>query len=227
MTVTIETYKTHSASASFTLFGLGPININVDDTIQSQTKDLVIRGYVGDDSLTITEQTSFIVSPGTDTYSMQLSPDKRPESPYDIAKVSFFHSESTSTGTTTQDLNKYSILISPTSNYRATYGPEEQPYYLMKDGTKYNRTPENTVYYHLCDANGTPLTKATEEFGAGTMTYQIKAKYNDPKKNTTTGKYDKKWEIDNKIYLEIDDPENAQYESGVYFSYIYFTLMTN
>ena len=228
MTVTIETYKTHSASASFTLFGLGPININVDDTIQSQTKDLVIRGYVGDDSLTITEQTSFIVSPGTDTYSMQLSLDGRKETPYDIAKVSFFHSESNNPKTTNAS-TKYSILISPTSNYLASYATDEKPYYFMKSGTEYNRTPENTVYYYLCNANGTELSKASgTNFPSGTKTYQIYATYNNPSRNTTTNKYDEEWTIDKEIYLKIDDdPDAAQYEPGVYFSYIYFTLMTN
>ena len=227
LTVTIQPYKIHSASASFNFFGLGSINVNQDgDLITPVPMELVIRGYVGDDSLTITDVSSFLVNSGVDAYSMQLSPDGRKATPYDIANVLFFHSESNAQKTENGD-DKYTLFISPTSDYRATYEPEEKPYYLVKIGSEYNRTPENTVQFILCNENGVELTKATSRFGEKTRTYQIKANYNNPKKNTTTNKYDEEWTIDKEVYLKIDDnPSTANYEPGVYYSDIYFTLMT-
>lgn len=221
----------HTAKGSVTFLGFGSINVTTDGTIEEQEIEMTIRGYVGDDSLTSSIMaTEFVVSSSSDTYTMKLSPSEREKSTYNIANLRFLHAES-NPEKTQNAATKYSILISPTQNYLASYDIDDKPYSFKKSGTEYaERTPANTVYYFLCDSNGSELTKATGgQFPSSNQswTYKIDALYNNPPKNTTTQQYDEKWEIDRDIFLKIDDSSTAQYEPGIYFSYIYFTLMTN
>lgn len=222
--VSIEGYKIHSAAA---VSG----NVKEDGTVEADKYYMTIRAYVGDNGLTIDlPQTSFIVGSGDDTYTMKLNPSERSKDTYSVAHVNFFHSESNSSKTSNGS-EKYVILISPTRDYFASYESTDKPYFFRKYGTDYSGTASNTVYYIICNAAGTELTKKTggsfPSSNNKSWTYQIKATYNNPSRNTTTNKYDEEWTIDEEIYLKIDDDGVIQYEPGIYFSYIYFTLMTN
>ena len=201
------------------------------------TYQIVLRGYVGDyedNSSTY----SFIVNSARDTYKMDLgiTTEDSQANPYQVANVQFLYALSNKDDPTTNAESKFKLYISPSSNIRQTYVNGVNPYFFYERGTELlAREDSNTVYYKLCKSSGSSYSIASDA-GIGNWTYEIIPEYNTGY-TTANKKYNETWRIDEFVYLYIvDAPDvvsntdarhNATHDSGIYYSYIYFTLVVN
>lgn len=230
--VTVAKHKTHKSDN----WGGVDLKSNVDES----TYNIVLRGHVGDyedNNATY----NFLVTSATDTYKMDLGKTiaQTKQSPFQIARVQFLYALSNQNSTTPRATTKFRIYISPSNNYRQTYGNNVNPYYFYARGTEYlERDYSNTVWYKLCDENGNALPAAKERTGTNTsnetsissMTYQLLPDYVDGY-TAANRKYNETWSLDKYIYLYAvrrpGDNTNVEpvHDSGIYFANIYFTLV--
>lgn len=230
--VTVAKYKTHKSDNT------GGVDFESDEG--AITYNIVLRGHVGDyedNNATY----NFLVTSANDTYKMDLGKTiaQTRQSPFQVARVQFLYALSNQSATTPRATTKFRIYISPSNNYRQTYGNNINPYYFYARGTEYlERDYNNTVWYQLCDENGNALPVAKERTGTSTTnettisstTYQILPDYDDGY-TAANRKYNETWRIDKYIYLYVvrkpGDNTNVEpvHDSGIYFANIYFTLV--
>lgn len=201
-TMNLKNSSTYYDVASMTFYSINVVNQKIED----------------DDIPSEPEQRSYSSWGGTRYYwsfNGSLYPDQ--ESAYNAYE----------TYMSTSRAGKYTIYISPTSDYTAP-----GTYQFIKANTEtQTRTNYNTIGYKLYKTNSgdTFSTKS----GLPSTTYMIRPEYDalwigqgDDSVGTTTQSRET-WIMDNQhIYLQVDSTTNQQ-EKGMYYSNIYITLVTN
>ena len=196
---------------------------------------ITIRGYLGIDADSSGSSSFFVLS--TDqTYSMDLGISTNPQGGYAIAeaKFRFINVVSGRDGQSGDDPRprnpetKYTIYISSTSDYTDT----TTPFKFVKIGSEHQaRTDDNTIYFRLgWDSTNASYDKQTGGQYYMRPTYTAKQISKVSSGNTGRNSYQLNWEMDNILKLYLTDQSlqtNAYHQEGMYYSYIYFTLVTN
>lgn len=197
---------------------------------------ITIRGYLGIDAGSTSGSSSFFVLSSTSTYSMDLGISSNPAEGYSIARAQFtyFDVVSGAEGDQNDDPRpdnpetKYTIYISSTSDY--TDGTT--PFRFIKIGSERQaRTDDNTIYYTLSwESNNSALDNQTTAPLYMRPKYTYKQISQTSSGNTGRNSYQINWAMDNTIKLYLTDQSlqtNTYHQEGMYYSYIYFTLVTN
>lgn len=215
----------------------------------SQT--VMVRGYVGEEPEQNSSGYSFFVGAGNDTFFMDLSVTGDEDSPtYDVATVRFNRIYLNSSQPSSDRKNKYVVYISPTDNYSAsgTYkfrriGSDAQQGGFANE-VEYDlflQTTDSSGYTNIGDCNDYASSAFTEPDGkiasagkanVGNNTYYLYPVYTSAQTSSGTNtKYKEEWILQQHIYIQIADSskETASklHQIGMYYSYIYFTVVTN
>ena len=194
---------------------------------------ITLRGYVGI-TPEMSEEPFFIVTSTTNTYTMDLAPElaQNQSAPrYHIANLSFTNSKLSNTNPTnasdTEKGGKYKIYVSPTRDYQAA-----GKYYFIKVGTENEaRTTDKTIYYDLyTSASGNNSRITSGSSSQNSQPYAFTPTFTSPQISSSGAaggqnvwKYT--WTLNQDIYLQVLDP-NTTRQPGLYYSYIYFTLVS-
>ena len=192
-------------------------------SVGSEEIEITIRGYLGIDTSGLSASSSFAVVSDADSYSMDLGISQNPASGYAVAKTIFNYStivydDLPSSESETRD--KYRIYVSASNDYLDS----SAVYRFIKYGSENQaRTDENTIYYDL--------TWQGKENG---ISY-INPTYNSSQMSRVHGGGGRNswfvtWTLDKTIYLKLTQTSlntSAEHQQGLYYSYIYFTLVTN
>lgn len=192
--------------------------------------DITIRGYVGI-TPEMSEDPFFIVTSTDYTYTMDLAPEgTNPR--YHVANLSFTNSKLSTTDPKNASDNekggKYKIYLSPTRDYTAA-----GKYYFIKAGTENEaRTTDKTIYYDLytsASGNNSRITSGSST--QNSSPYVFTPEFTSPQISSSGAaggqnmwKYT--WNLNQDIYLQVLDPTTSR-QPGLYYSYLYFTLVTN
>ncbi len=227
------------------------VSLPGNDEPSSVEGTITIWAYVGD-VLNGFNDYSFSVSPAADTYSMVLGKtDAQPTAPsYDVASVHFYYLDQVNT-TPNQSVRsqKFKIYISPTADYTAT-----GHYRFIKMNTEgQTRNDKNTIYYDLglntsigfrtfSNLSGATLLGDIGTAGVySNNTYVITPKYSSiqtaaSSSYTSGGQtivvgedcFTESWKLEQEIYLKVtDDSYEANHLAGMYYSWIYLTLVVD
>ena len=190
---------------------------------------ITLRGYVGI-TPEMSEEPFFIVTSTAYTYTMDLAPEgQNPR--YHIANLSFTNSKLSNTNpnnaSDTEKGGKYKIYVSPTRDYQAA-----GKYYFIKVGTENEaRTTDKTIYYDLyTSASGNNSRITSGSSSTNSQSYAFTPSFTSPQISSSgvaggqnVWKYT--WDLNQNLYLQILDPATTR-QPGLYYSYIYFTLVT-
>lgn len=204
--------------------------LNKDGGLKTMSETITIRGCVGIDPGSGTGSYSFSVSSAADTYTMNLK-DAEASTVFDIAKVGFYYTEIVTKDEPDADTNsnRFKVYISPGSNYQ-----DNGTYMFVRMGSENQaRTAENTIYYDLCyvDDPGSALVAASSP--AGNKTYVLTPDYTQKQISSQglgggSDQWKPTWSLDKEIGLKLDsDSISSVHSSGLYYSYVYFTLEYN
>ena len=196
---------------------------------------ITVRGYLGVEANSSGSSSFYVLSMG-DTYSMDLGIASNPAQGYSIAeaKFSYFDVVFGPEGDKNADPRpanaetKFTIYISPTSDYTDTI----TPFRFIKIGSERQaRSDDNTIYFRLAwDSNNSSYDNQS----SGRL--YMRPKYTSTRISSTSSggsgrnSYQIKWDMDNIIKLYLTDSSLQTYtyhQEGMYYSYIYFTLVTN
>ena len=214
---------------------------------------VTIKGYVGEEPEQVDSGFSFFVGPGADTYFMDLAVADGEDSPtYDVATVRFNHIYLNSSKPNQNRNEKYVIYISPTSEYEATgvykfrrIGTDAQQgsfaneveYDLLlqtdglgEDGFSYIEDCGNYSATAFSEIGG-KIARAGKA-SVGDNTYYIYPVYTSVQTSQGANtKYKEEWSLQQHIYIRISDDsketESVLHQTGMYYSYSYFTVITN
>lgn len=236
--ITTTEYQEHKEKRS--LWGIAA-SLEKDGGVKTFTETITLRGYVGIDP---GEEGiySFTVSSAADSYSMDLGITTQ-STPYDVARISFTYTDMVDTqpNENTQ-ANKFAIYISPTSIYSST-----GIYRFIKMGSEYQaRTSNNTIDYDLYARSNTGYKKlgssanwsdtvasisAPDSLAPNTYKAIPKYEYSKISEAGWLGgetEYKETWNLDLELYLKLtSDSLSSKRDSGLYYSYIYVTLVAN
>lgn len=213
------------------------VTINqVPTLVAEQSFTITVRGYLGIDA-EASGSSSFYVLSMEDTYSMDLGISSNPAQGYSVAEAKFAYFNILSgpegvqnaTGVLpTNPETKFTVYISPTSDYTDT---TSQFRFIKIGSERQARTDDNTIYYSLSwQSDNSRYDNQT------TATIYMRPKYSykqiskTSSGNTGRDSYQVNWEMDNIIKLYLTDQSlqtSAYHQEGMYYSYIYFTLVTN
>lgn len=224
----------------------GTVSLPGNDDPSSIRGTITIWAYIGD---VVNDSSGYnlSVSPSDDSYTMDLGLTSQ-STPYKVVDIQFSFMEIVSSQPTENtEKNRFKIYISPTRDYTAT-----GTYEFIKMSTEgQNRTDKNTIYYDLyLDTNRG--FKKFSEIGNSTLTgkigsagvlsgvsttYQLVPKYNQTQTGQSTTidghtvgalQYLKTWELVQSIYLKIESQSlQTTHSAGMYYSYLYVTLVAN
>lgn len=220
-------------------------------TTETLSEEIEIRGYIGLDVDTVTDDMtySFSVSHASDTYSMNLG-DTGQNSYYDVAKISFLKvysgtSQYGGASNETTAKSKYDIYISPTPIHTTggTYsfrklGSENQ-LSTFKNTIQYDLYARNTAedgYVALSSSPEANAIKGTMNAGGITADnglYKFRPLFGSQHVSSVGGKdqYVVTWKADLELYLKVAEASrstnNDSHSSGIYYSYLYVTLVVN
>lgn len=246
-TITIETTQYYEYEVI-----IGNITFRKEATVPL-TETITIRGYVGETPGTSNGIYTFTVSSASDTYSMNLGLTSQTDAnAYEIAKVSFHQMDIINQSLTTSEQDshatKFNIYISPTSNYEASGSYQ----FIKMSSENQARSDTNTIYYDLylktsqgmktfsqinsgTSFSGDGVVISTAGTGTKSTTYKLVPEYDYfwiGEGNSSIGgiqtEYREKWDLEIPIYLKISSSSlNKVHDAGMYYSYVYFTLVAN
>ncbi|MCQ2412511.1 MAG: hypothetical protein MJ057_06095 [Sphaerochaetaceae bacterium] len=241
LTITTTQYYEHETKVSW-----GVANLERDGGVRTMTETITIRGYVGLDPEMDNSSYSFSVSSASDTYTMDLGITSQ-TTPYNVADVQFSHLELVNSDPTSSEntlKNKFTIYISPTSDYTAS----GEYRFIKMNSENQARTAENTIYYDLYVNTSSGFQKFSAitsrmtfpdgsigSAGVGTpaTTFKILPVYSSDQISQAgaaggSDQWKETWILDQNIYLKLTNASlQATHQSGLYYSYIYFTLVAN
>lgn len=216
------------------------------ESIGEKEYHITLRGYLGIDESS-SGSSSFSVISASDSYSMDLGIESNPTGGYSVAEAKFVFTD-VATGAVGKASDprpanaetKYTIYVSPTSNYRDT----TSVFKFIKMGSEnQSRTHENTIYYSIsweyADASLSNTSYDHQTASSSNPYVYMRPKYTSTQVATVHGSgnsavgrniYQINWEMDNIIKLNLtqDSLDNSSvHQEGLYYSYIYFTLVTN
>ena len=243
---TTLTYETTDYYESPAVVSGNNVSLPGNDDPSSIRGTITIWAYLGD---VVNDSSGYnlSVSPSDDTYTMDLGLTSQ-STPYKVADIQFYFLEIVSSQPTENtEKNRFKIYISPTRDYTAS-----GTYEFIKMNTEgQNRTDKNTIYYDLY-LNTNSGFKKLSALGNSTLTgtigsagvlsgvsttYQLVPKYTQTRtgqsttiNNHTVGalQYLKTWELVQSIYLKIESQSlQTTHSAGMYYSYLYVTLVAN
>lgn len=208
------------------------VRINVPQEIYVVT----IRGYLGIDAQSATGASSFYVLSTENTYSMDLGISDESENGYEVAEAFFSYFNVVEGAEGVQNANilptnpdeKFTIYVSPTRDYHNT----SAQFMFIKIGSEHQaRTNANTIYYRL-DWNSENPSNDNKTNAPLYMrpTYTYKQISRASSGSTGKDRYQIRWEMDNTIMLYLTNESlqsSLEHQEGMYYSYIYFTLVSN
>ena len=194
---------------------------------------ITLRGYVGI-TPEMSEEPFFIVTSTAYTYTMDLAPElsQNQSAPrYHIANLSFTNSKLSGTdpknASDTEKGGKYKIYVSPTRDYQAP-----GKYYFIKVGTENEaRTTDKTIYYDLyTSASGNNSMITSGSSSQNSQPYAFTPAFTSPQISSSGAAggqnvWQYTWNLNQDLYLQVLDP-NTTRQPGLYYSYIYFTLVS-
>lgn len=190
--------------------------------VDAQTTEITIRGYLGIDTSALTASSSFAVLSEADSYSMDLSISRNTASGYAVAKTIFNYTNvlyNTRPDSPSETTDKYRIYVTASSDYL----DDSAVFRFIKFGSENQaRTNENTIYYDVTWAD-----KTTTYINPTYNYTQISSKHNP---HAGIDSWLVTWTLDKTIYLKLTQASldtAAEHQQGLYYSYIYFTLVTN
>lgn len=244
---TVLNYETTDYYESPAVVTGNSVSLPGNDTPSSVSGTITIWAYIGD-VVNDTSGYNLSVSPSDDTYTMDLGITSQ-STPYKVADIQFYFLEivSSQPNQNTEE-NRFTIYISPTRDYTVA-----GTYQFVKMNTEgQNRNDRNTIYYDLYLGTNSGYKKFSE-IGDNTLnqgvigsagvlsgvstTYKILPEYTQTKTGSSTTinghtvgalQYMKTWELSQTIYLMLTNTslQNA-HSSGMYYSYLYVTLVAN
>ena len=224
-------------TATFTLnstFNSQDISGNTQNN-DAINETITIKGYVGEEPETNSSEYSFFLSPGVNTYFMNLAVESGGDEPtYDVAKVQFSNTTIVTQANDPASTSKrraYTIYISPTNLYTAS-----GDYQFIRNGTeRQERVFANTVEFDLLletspgnyeyirnsvdyTGNGNNAKANAEAHftvgkigGAGLLggtdnTFFLYPVYSSQQTSSgANNKWKETWELDQHIYLRVTD----------------------
>ena len=212
LVITIPAYTKYDENKTSSLVG-------------EQTITITVRGYLGIDAADLAASSSFAVLSSSDTYSMNLGISANPGGGYSVARTTFNYSNviyDTQPSGANQTTAKYTIYVSPTRDYSDT----SSAYRFIKIGSENQaRTDENTIYYELTwDGKTSNISYIRPTY----TSTQLSSTANGG--NAGRNSWLVSWTLDKTIYLNLTDASldtAAEHQQGLYYSYAYFTLVTN
>ncbi|MBR2281352.1 MAG: hypothetical protein IJ863_01880 [Spirochaetales bacterium] len=235
-------YYTTTLTITSTAYQECNSNGRKDGGAKTISETVTLRGYVGIDPTGNEGSYSFTVTSAADTYSMNLGITSQ-NTPYAVANTSFLYNHIDSSAAS-NGAGKFTIYISPTREYETS-----GTYRFIKIGSESQaRTDINTIYYDLY-LNTNNGYKSMGSLGSATLngnigsagklsnavptTYFVRPKFT-PTKISDSGilggstQYLNTWELDQTIYLKLTSGSMAAtHNPGMYYSYVYFTLVYN
>lgn len=214
-----------------------------------------IRGYVGLEPENNISSCVFIVSERSDTYSMKLDPEGA--SPlYNVANIILESSDwvigkETDKPSSGNNINKFKVYLSPTSDYNV----QGQYKFIKMNSENQARTDDNTIYYDLyMRPEGSDYLLGSENYSnynndntpkneenkigtikkvPNTSSYEICPLYKCTPIDVGGGyggdySWQVTWKLDQDIFLKISDDSLDKYHAaGLYYSFIYFTVVVD
>lgn len=244
---TTLTYETTDYYESPAVVSGNSVSLPGNDKPSSISGTITIWAYIGD-VVNDTSGFNLSVSPSDDTYTMDLGITSQTD-PYKVADIQFYFLEIVSSQPSENtEKNKFNVYISPTRDYTAA-----GTYQFIKMNTEgQNRTDKNTIYYDLYLNTTNRGYKKFSEIGNSTLTgvigsagvltgvsttYKLVPKYTQTRTGQATTinghtvgalQYLKTWELTQSIYLKITNQSlQAAHSAGMYYSYLYVTLVSN
>lgn len=232
------------------------VSLPGNDNPSETTGTITIWAYIGD-VLNGFNDYSFSVSPAADTYSMVLGKTiSNPTAPtYDVANVQFYYLTQTSTAPdTSAQAQKFKIYISPTSDYTASGQYRFIKMNTEGQGRNDKNTIYYDLYLNTASQGYKSFGSLGSAGLSGVIgsagvyadnTYQILPKYTNTKTAASTtytyssggnyhtvtiGEdcYTQLWKLEQDIYLKVNsDSYDADHLAGMYYSYIYLTLVVD
>lgn len=206
LVVRIPSHTEYDANKSSSLVGEQVINI-------------AVRGYLGVDASS-NGSSSFVVLSSADTYTMDLGISANPTNGYSVAQAKFVYNNVVESLPNNAD-TKYTVYVSPTANYTDT----TSDFRFIKIGSESQaRSDINTIYYTLewTGKNSTPPYYMRPTFTSTQISSVSTA-------GTGRNSYLISWDMDTLVTLKLTSASletNATHQEGMYYSYIYFTLVT-
>ena len=244
---TVLTYETTDYYESPAKVTNNSVSLPGNDDPSSISGTITIWAYIGD-VVNDTSGYNLSVSPSDDTYTMDLGISSQ-STPYKVVDLQFYFLEIVSAQPTENtEKNRLKIYISPTRDYTVA-----GTYQFIKMNTEgQNRNDKNTIYYDLYLGTNRGYKKFSE-IGNNTLnqgvigsagvlsgvstTYQILPKYTQVQTGSSTTvnghtvgalQYMKTWELTQTIYLQLTSASlQSTHSAGMYYSYIYVTLVAN
>ena len=223
--ITIKTNEYYEGGITKHQFIVTWYTLDKESSTKKINETIRIRGYVGDSGQIESMDYSFVVSPSTDTYSMDLGITRSKD--YSVANLSFSLLQIVQNKTSNAD-NKFTIYISPTRDYTNTGSDYYR--FILNGSEQKARTLSNTIYYDVLVGTTTisngdnksspyaikPVYTSTQISGSGTI--------------GGTGKtYREVWTLNEVIKIRLTNASlrSTSRSAGMYYSYLYFTLIVN
>ena len=243
---TTLTYESTDYYESPAVVNGNSVSLPGNDDPSSIRGTITIWAYIGD-VVNDTSGYNLSVSPSDDTYTMDLGITSQ-ANPYKVADIQFYFLEIVSSQPTENtEKNRFNVYISPTRDYTVA-----GTYQFIKMNTEgQNRTDKNTIYYdlyletnrgfkkfsELSNVTYTGVLGSAKVSNVASSTYQLVPKYTQTKTGSSTTinghtvgalQYLKTWELTQSIYLKLENQslQNA-HSAGMYYSYLYVTLVAN
>ena len=205
--ITVPAHNQYSASGS--------------SSVGSEEIEITVRGYLGIDTSELAASSSFAVVSDTDSYSMDLGISQNSANGYAVAKAIFNYSNviyDTLPASASETTDKFRIYVTPSADYQDV----SSVFRFIKFGSENQaRTDENTIYYDLTWAD-----KAGSYINPAYSSSQMSRVHGGGGRNS----WFVTWTLNRTIYLKLTQASldtAAEHQQGLYYSYIYFTLVTN
>lgn len=223
-TITIKTNEYYEGGITKHSFIVTWYTLDKEATTKKIDETIRIRGYVGDSGQIESMDYSFVVNPSTDTYSMDLGITTSKD--YSVANLSFSLLQIVQ-NTTSNAANKFTIYISPTRDY--TNAGQDYYRFILNGSEQKARSLSNTIYYDVF-VGDTKISNGDNK----SSPYAIKPVYTSTQisgSGTIGGagtSYREVWTLDKELKIRLTNSSlRSNRSAGMYYSYLYFTLIVN
>lgn len=246
ITVTTTSYQEYRSTESWSP------KLEKDGGTKTFTQTIRIRGYVGVDPGEAGAAYSFTVNSAADTYTMDLGVTANPNPLYCVANIGFNYTTIVNSSPASTQKDKFVIYISATPDYT-----QAGTYQFIKMNTENQaRIFDNTVKYTIClkpsssfktldectsitSYSGDTVLSKVGKYSDSVNSYKLTPTYASDQISESgalggANQWKEEWHLSVPVYLKINSDSltttgiNGQkHESGLYYSYLYVTLVSN
>lgn len=215
----------------------GYYNVNLTADYDGKTEDILIKGYYGAE-FEQNSSFSFYIQNAENTFNVDLS-DTQTYSP--VANLMFEGNEfvtqaynATPPSQSTAYTNKYSIYLSPVSNYTAPSNESPSPYRFILENSEYaTRSIVNTMWYGVYSSDQGAQFSKLGNSGGNQYIYKIPIPLSATVVSGTTSQvlYSCNWSLSSlpiyiKTFLQTNQ-DTSKMTAGNYYTTMYFFVITN